>query len=361
MKRLILAIASTALLFFAGGMLAGLLLGQNSFFSDLTSVKLISPITSRVNKESNLNQFAIRELKNYPYTTAKLKLSPEIKSEAEYEEQVFTYLTTGKTMSGLLTKPKTLAKNPEEQKIVIMIRGYVPIENYLPGTGTSPVARFLAQRGYLTLAPDFFGFGSSDSEPTNTWEARFIKPVNVIELIKNLKEYGLPEYNIPPKAPLYIWAHSNGGQIALSVLEGTSLPIPTTLWAPVTAPFPYSILFFGDELEDEGKQQRQYLNLFEKNYNAFDFSLTKNLDLLTGPLQIHHGNMDEAALKTWSDEFVEKLDIENQRRQDTLQKNELSKPIKYQYFVYQGADHNLQPQINWNLAINRDLSFFSRY
>lgn len=352
-------------------MAAGLFLGQQKIFSDLTQTGLISPFIAGLEKSPNLNQYSLDQLKTYSFGSNPLKIGEILNQGDGFSEYPFTYQTTGKTMSGLLTVPTKPAK---ESKVIIMLRGYVPAENYQSGAGTSPAARFFAQRGYITLAPDFFGFGQSDSEAADTWEARFVKPINVIELLKSVREYGLPKFGLQPQASLYLWAHSNGGQIALAVLEVLSEPIPTTLWAPVTAPFPYSILFFSDELEDEGKEQRAYVNLFEKNYNVFDFSLTKHLDQLTGPIQIHHGANDEAALKSWSDEFLAKIDQENLKR-DKFKTENLSletsnqaelytgpiEPIKYQYFVYPNADHNLRPIESWSLAVSRDLSFFSSY
>ena len=37
------------------------------------------------------------------------------------------------------------------------------------------------------------------------------------------------------------------------------------------------------------------------------------------------------------------------------------KPIDYELFSYPGADHNLQPENNWNQAIQRDLTFLSKH
>ena len=54
-----------------------------------------------------------------------------------------------------------------------------------------------------------------------------------------------------------IWGHSNGGQIALTVLEISQKEYPTVLWAPVSKPFPYSILYYTDEAEDRGKALRK--------------------------------------------------------------------------------------------------------
>lgn len=339
-------------------------------------------------KELPLLVYTINNLKKYPYQSSQLMVEKILSKEQQFTNYLFTFTTMNKKMSGSINIPKTTPP-PNGFPVIIMLRGYVPAEIYKPGVGTKNASKVLAENGYVTIAPDFFGFGSSDADFENSWEGRFAKPVNVIELIKSIEDngllYGLDteqswQDNNPPTInanKIGIWAHSNGGQIALTILEILEKNIPTTLWAPVTAPFPYSILFFTDELEDEGKETRAWLAMLEKDYDVLEFTLTKHLHFLTGPLQIHHGTNDDAALITWSDEFVEKIEKENKRRaqKKLALKNQVSlatetatieeqltsnlSPIEVQYYRYAGADHNLQPA--WGTAIQRDLAWFEKF
>lgn len=366
MKRLFFVALTTALLFTSAGIAIGLIISQKAAFDFWQSDDLLSPFNKITKNEPSLDEYNLNNAKKYPFNTSKITLGELVADEKDYREYLFTFRTMGKTMSGLATLPKPLQKSTNNYKVVVMIRGFVPSETYQPGIGTSPAARVFAQNGYITLAPDFFGFGKSDPPPVDTWEERFVKPISVIELIKSIQAFGppLPEQTRSTDLKvqnnsIFIWAHSNGGQIALSVLEIMAEAIPTTLWAPVTAPFPYSILFYGDELADEGKEQRAWLALFEKKYNVLNFSPTQFLDQLKGPLQLHHGTSDEAALKTWSDEFKNKIDQINTLKQNSLA--DKANKIELNYYIYPGADHNLRPTENWNLAINRDLKFFAKY
>jgi uncharacterized protein len=292
---------------------------------------------------------------------------------------LFTYQSQGKTISGALNV-KIDPNNPVIKKpVIIMLRGYAPSEIYYSGMGTKNAALALAEAGYLTLAPDFLGYGESDPEPSDTWEARFIKPLNVIDLLTSLEAFPELDLSTLPDAPVQkitldptqigLWAHSNGGQIALTTLEILGRNLPTTLWAPVLAPFPYSILYFSDEYADEGKETRKYVALFEEDYDVFDFSLTRHLDRLKGPMQIHHGGRDDSALLSWTEEFLTKVELENERRED-LQKDAESasqsatqednlEEIQINFYRYSNADHNLQP--NWQQVMQRDLEFFGNY
>ena len=84
--------------------------------------------------------------------------------------------------------------------------------------------------------------------------------LSILESLDSIKEWD--EENI------FFWGHSNGGQVALTILEITGKDYPTTLWAPVTKPFPYSILYYTDESEDKGKYIRRELSRFENLYNT---------------------------------------------------------------------------------------------
>jgi cephalosporin-C deacetylase-like acetyl esterase len=309
--------------------------------------------------------YSIPNLQQRTFNSSQIVLERQLNQTPTYTSYLFSYQTLNRRMTGVLNLPTRLPTT-DPVPTIVMLRGYVPAEQYESGVGTKNAAAAFAAEGYMTVAPDFFGYGESDPEPSDIWQARFEKPVAVIELIRTLqtKSLNIPdlENNAAPSlqatnsyqiGPIGIWAHSNGGQIALTTLEILGESIPTTLWAPVTAPFPYSILFFSDENTDEGKSARLSVSQFEEDYDVFDFSLTQHLSRLTGPLQLHHGQADEAALPSWSTEFIDKIELENENRQAQTTP---SASIELSYYPYPGADHNLQP--GWATAIARDLAFF---
>lgn len=340
------------------------------FFGD-TSDLLQSPfIFQEEQKTYPYKQYSFGELRNRVYNTSQIKLEKEIKKEENFTSYVFSYSPLGKRMTGQLNIP---AEVTADTPVIVMVRGYVPLEIFSTGTGTRNGAAAFANAGFITIAPDFFGYGDSDPEPDDTWQARFEKPIIIIELIHSIEKIGIPinDTQIHATNTIGIWGHSNGGQIALSVLEITKEPYPTALWAPVTAPFPYSILFFSDEDVDEGKGMRLWVNQLERDYELSDFSITHFLDGLLGPIQLHHGTADEAALKVWSDEFVDKIEKENDRRAYLKEQYEDSasesakaedpflQPIDVTYYQYPGADHNMVP--SWNTVVERDIDFYTKY
>lgn len=261
------------------------------------------------------------------------------KLEIDPENQVLSFefdpeVSTGnfKTTTGAINIPEGNGPFP----LILMIRGYVDQEIYKTGMGTSSAAKVFAENGYITVAPDFLGYAQSDSESESVLETRFQTYVTVLSLLKSLDQIDAWDGK-----NLGIWAHSNGGQIALTVLAVTGKPIPTTLWAPVTRPFPYNILYYTDESEDEGRFIRQELAKFEKEYDVREYSFTTYLKGITAPIQIHQGTDDDAVPLNWSVEFSKALDKAH---------------VDNVLYVYPETDHNMRPK--WAEVVAQDLEFF---
>jgi alpha-beta hydrolase superfamily lysophospholipase len=238
-----------------------------------------------------------------------------------------------------------------------MFRGYVDQKLYSTGTGSRPAASYFAKNGYMTIAPDFLGYGGSDSESGNIFETRFQTYTTAISLLKAIEQMKSDKTVLsvsnaienPSRIStrfstfeyLNLWAHSNGGQIALTTLEVTKSSYPTTLWAPVTKGFPYSVLYYTDESDDGGKFIRKEISKLENIYDVDNYSLSNYIENINAPLQFHQGGEDDAIPMEWTDEFVYRLKT-------------LGKEVTY--WKYQSADHNMRP--NWDLVVERDLNFF---
>jgi uncharacterized protein len=241
-----------------------------------------------------------------------------------------------KTTTGQINIPNTSSSN---YPLVIMFRGYVDQNLYVTGMGTSSGAKVFAENGFITVAPDFLGYGESDQEADNIFESRFQTYTTALSLLKSIDQ--INNWN---HEDVFIWAHSNGGQIALTVLEATGVEYPTTLWAPVTKPFPYSVLYYTDESPDRGRFIRQELARFEELYNPDLFTITDYVDRIKAPIQLHQGTADDAIPVEWSNQFIAQL------------KNA---EVEHLYFIYPGADHNLRP--SWDTVIERDIEFFKKH
>lgn len=351
------------IMFVVGFSLRGLMLKTDT---DLSLLSPLSGLEVSQKKENPYPKFRFSALRDLQLTPRTITFENILATEPTHTSYLVSWevpdLQTGglRKTTGQVNIPTGNGPFP----LIIMMRGYVDREIYQTGVGTKNAASAFARNGYITIAPDFLGYGGSDAESEDILIARFARPLVVLQLLKNLEQPnfilkdidqtrgGDLELTTPVSQQLLdknrigIWAHSNGGQIALSILEMTSRTFPTTLWAPVSKPFPYSILYYSDDLPDGGEYLRQQLSLFEYELenNPHEFSILTEPSRILAPLQIHQGNNDDAVPLEWSEELVETLEAAT---------------VSATLYTYPTADHNLQP--DWNTAIQRDLQFFARY
>ena len=291
------------------------------FIVNRPDINMVSPVV----KERPLDKYTIENLGKRGYKS-EIILDDAIATTSAYTVYKFHFDSDGKKVTGLAHMP---SKCP--CPAIVQFRGYVERDIYQPGVGTKRTAEVFAKNGFISLAPDFLGYGGSDNPPNDVFEERFLTYVTGLNLLAGIEKW-------ERAGKIGIWGHSNGGQIALTVLEISQKKYPTVLWAPVSKPFPYSILYYTDEADDRGKALRKKLAEFEKDYDVELYSLTNYQDRIKAPVSIHQGTADDAVPKKWTDELV--------------------KNLKAEYVEYAGADHNFQPGTNWGKAVERTVEFF---
>jgi len=290
-------------------------------------------------KPTPLNKYTIENLAKTKAPTSNIIIENTLTQDKNFTSSIFS-INFDPTLTGKETKKVSgvinIPTKPGTYPVVVMFRGFVDQKIYQPGTGTKRAAEYFAKNGLITIAPDFLGYAASDKEAENIFESRFQTYTTAMTVLSSVKN--IPEWD---NKNLFIWGHSNGGQIALTILEITGSTYPTVLWAPVSKPFPFSILYFSDVPGDYGKYLRKELANFEVDYDGDLFSIHKYFDRINAPLQIEQGTADESVPIAWTNELVNTL--------KSLQ-------IKVIYDTHPGTDHNLQPA--WNKAITNSLAFF---
>lgn len=309
---------------------------------------LLSPTPTPI--PTPLSVYTFENLKSATFSAVPIRLGRVIQESDESISQMFYFTfapnpTTSdtKTVSGLANIPKKTGAYP----VIVMLRGYVPPGRFTSGTGTQPSAAVFVRNGFITLAPDFLGFGESDPKALDQFESRFQTYTTTLSLFAGLSRLNTTleaSYSGEIRADttkIGVWGHSNGGHIALSTLAISGAPYPTVLWAPVSTSFPYSNLVYTDEDDDQGKAYRKDLALFEEAYDTDSFSPPTYFDWITAPLQIHQGTNDIEVPYWWSDELAKTL---------------TDKGVEVEYHKYPGADHNLRPA--WNEVVDKSLEFY---
>lgn len=312
------------------------------------SISIATPMPTPI--PTPLARYEIENLKSATISEGEIEILETISEEDTFTSYLFKYsfdpaIDTGKIKQ--VTGQINIPNGEGEYPLILMARGYVDQSIYETGIGTRPSAAYYAENGFVTVAPDFLGYGGSSSESGDIFETRFQTYTTFLSLIKTLN----PEFAAKTKntikwngKDIFIWAHSNGGQIALTALAVTGQTTPTVLWAPVTKPFPYSILYYTDESVDNGKFIRKELSKFEQVYDVDKFSFTNYIESINAPIQFHQGGADDAIPTSWSISFVSKL-------------RALEKEVEY--FYYPNSDHNMRP--DWDTVVARDVDFFNTF
>ena len=286
--------------------------------------------------EKPLIKYSFENIKKRGGVASKIKIEKILRKNAGFTAFLFSYLSNNRKITGLLHIPDGEGKKP----VVVMLRGFVDKKEYQTGIGTRPAGEYYSQKGFITIAPDYLGYGGSDMPPEgNVWEERFLRHVSVEDLLASLAT--LPNADMDH---IFIWGHSNGGMEALAALEISAKVYPTVLWAPVSAYFPYDVLYYLNEAEDKGKALRKKLADFEKDYDVDQYSVATHFDWIRAPIQLHQGTADPYIPLIWSDNLVQ-----------TLKSN----ANKVNYFVYPGTDHNMRP--SWDIIVQRDVEFFKSF
>ena len=261
--------------------------------------------------------------------------------ENNFKSKAISFESNGKKISGMMNLPNippssgSGGTSARQSPAIIMIRGFADAEGYFVGSGSWKAADELARNGFVTISLDFLGYGLSAGESKDILEARFEKPVGVLDLIESVKKLKYVD-----SEKIGIWAHSNGGQIAISVLEITGGNYPTVLWAPMTNPFPQSILETMDDSEG-GLIVKKRIEDFEKEYDSKLYSIDNFYSWIEAPILIHQGTKDLWCKVKWQENF----------------KNELEKYNKEVYLdIRDGDDHNLKE--SWDEVIKMDIEFY---
>jgi dipeptidyl aminopeptidase/acylaminoacyl peptidase len=292
-------------------------------------------------KPTPLYRYSIENLSNTTFKPSTIKIGKIINDNPKFTSYEFTmqfspdFSGNLKVTSGLINIPKGNGPFP----VIVMYRGYVDQTQYSIGEGTQPSATVFANTGFITVAPDFLGYGDSDKEASDVFESRFQTYVTAAVTLKSVSS--IKEWD---GKNVFVWGHSNGGQVALTTLEITGGAFPTVLWAPVSKPFPNSILVYTDESDDQGKFLIGELAAFEQTYDANKFSLTGYLNQIKAPIELNQGTNDTSVPYWWS---------------DSLDKSLKEASVSATYIKYPGNDHNMRP--NWDEVVKNSLTFYQSH
>jgi uncharacterized protein len=260
---------------------------------------------------------------------------------ATYTSWVIAYQGDGLRLTGLMAVPHGEGPFP----VAIFNHGYLPFDAYDTGYDTLREVRYIAQAGYIAVAPDYRNYAGSD-EGDHIFEPGYVYDVrNLIEALRELDEVDGDRIGMS--------GHSMGGGITLQAIVSGADVRAAVLYGTVTA--------FEDE-RYEARIARWSTSGGTGSNRAIEFSdrygtpeeapeiyarmsAGNYLDRVEVPVLIHHGDADTSTPIEWAYAIEQGLRDANK---------------SVEMHVYEGAGHSFQGYY-FELMMQRTLEFFDEH
>ncbi|MCJ7735173.1 MAG: alpha/beta hydrolase, partial [Anaerolineales bacterium] len=269
-----------------------------------------------------------------------------------YQEHLVSYISEGNKIYGLLTIP--YGDPPEEgYKAIVFNHGYIPPANYRTTERYLAYVDILARNGFVVFKIDYRGHGKSEGNPTGS----YFSPGYTIDAITALKS--LQGMEIIDPQGIGMWGHSMAGNLVLRAMLIEPDIQAGVIWAGAVYSYEDFTLYgiedtsyrppVAQESAEESVHQRSSRTLFDfygspESGDAYwqAVSLTKNIEYLSSPIQIHHAEDDPVVNIGYSMNLASVL---------------LGNDKTYEFYIYEGGGHNLVSP--WfDQAMLRTVEFF---
>ena len=276
------------------------------------------------------------------------KLSPGI----GYQRYLASYLSEGYRINGLLTVPD--GSPPQGGfKAIVFNHGYIPPDLYRTEERYEAYVNYLARNGFVVFKIDYRGHGQSEGYPSGA----YFSPGYTIDAISALKSLGTLDY-VDPEG-IGMWGHSMAGNVVLRAMLVEPAVKAGVIWAGAVYSYQdftsYGIrdTSYRPPVTPQGAPDTEFLSSSRIIFETYGWpdlevpfwqavSLSENLSYLSSPIQIHHAKNDSVVTIRYSYRLVEKLQEENKT---------------YQFYIYEGGDHNLISPY-FDQAMLRTVQFF---
>jgi len=276
--------------------------------------------------------YTIEGLRERAYPGGAIELTTTITETDSFTKYLSRYPSDDLTITGMMNVPEGEGPFP----VVILNHGYIPPSRFWSGADTWRAADHLAALGYLTISPDFRGWGGSDSGE-NFFRTGLV--IDVLNLISSLAS--LPQAD-PERVGM--WGHSMGGGVTTKAITIDPRIKAAVLYAPVSADDTDVIRRWGRGTG--GGEDTSLARTYREASGDEDFlRLTSPIyyfDFVTTPVQVHQGSADTSTPPHWAAAI-----------RDALQA--AGKDVEY--FDYPGQGHALEGE-HWDLFMQRISDFF---
>jgi dipeptidyl aminopeptidase/acylaminoacyl peptidase len=291
---------------------------------------------------------SIIALRNGEYPGSEITIVRELDRGSNYRRYYSYYLSEGLKIYALLTIP--MADAPEGGfPAIVFNHGYIPPDVYRTTERYIAYVDEIAKSGYVVFRIDYRGHDASEGEASGAYGSPgyAIDVMNAVASIKQLDEVN------PQK--IGMWGHSMGGYLTLRSMVASQDVKVGVIWAGVVASYPemlYNWRRTGSFTPSPSSRGVGWRTAWLEEYGTPDdnaafwdsVSATSYLTDLSGPIQLHHGTLDEDVPLEFSIRLAE-------------QARGVGKVADL--YTYEGDNHNISG--NFSTAMQRTIDFFDAY
>ena len=265
-----------------------------------------------------------------------------------YNRYYVSYLSEGLKIYALMTVPN--GERPATGwPVIIFNHGFIPPDVYVSTERYIAYVDLIARSGYIVFRSDYRGHGNSEGEAGGAY-SRPDYTVDVLNAVSTMKRFPEADPN-----RIGMWGHSMGGYITLRSMVITGDIKAGVIWAGVVASYPDLLSRWrrgpGASVPPTPRPGSWRVSLVEQfgspeQNPEFWNSISANSYLadLSGPIQLHHGTLDEDVPL----EFSELLFYQMLEAQQYVE-----------LYKYDGDNHNISNY--FSTAMQRTIDFFDLY
>ncbi|HEU5012582.1 MAG TPA: prolyl oligopeptidase family serine peptidase [Roseiflexaceae bacterium] len=290
--------------------------------------------------------YTIEALRSRSYGQGAIEIVRVIEETPNFTRYLFAYPSDGLRITGMLNRPHGDGPFP----VIILNHGYYPLDVYQTGNGTRLAADYLANRGFMTLSPDFRSHAGSDDAVNYFRAGHVIDTLNLIPLAQKLPS--------AQAGKVGMWGHSNGGAVTAKAITISDQIAAAVIYSPASSTIAEDYQFRVERSRGRAGQpagtRTGVIDTIEKEFpvtpeQAPDLyqrlSPLPYLKYVQAPVQIHWGDADETVPRKWPGDLLAGLQAAGKR---------------VEYFEYPGQPHSFQGAGNQRY-LQRIAAFFGQY
>jgi dipeptidyl aminopeptidase/acylaminoacyl peptidase len=290
----------------------------------------------------------IEAMRAQQYPGSDIVIEEVLDPGVNYSRYYVSYLSEGLKIYALMTVPNG-EKPPTGWPVIIFNHGFIPPDVYRTTERYVAYVDLIARSGYIVFRSDYRGHDRSEGESGGAYSNTGYT-VDVLNAVASMKRYPDADSN-----RIGMWGHSMGGYITLRSMVVTEDIKAGVIWAGVVASYPDLLTRWRrgpNSSVTPTPNPRSWRLTLQQQFGSpeqnpeFWRSISANsyVNEVSGPIQLHHGTLDEDVPL----EFSELLYFE------MLNANQF-----VELYKYEGDNHNISNY--FSTAMQRTIEFFDRY